>query len=52
MGEGEVVERDGEGVASDLDVDLGLDIGDVVLLGPEGEVPVEIVGLASDLRCE
>ena len=30
---------DGEGVASDLDVALGLDIGDVVRLGPEGEVP-------------
>jgi putative ABC transport system permease protein len=48
--EGRLPERDGEGVASDLDVDLGLAIGDVVLLGPEGEVPIEIVGLASDLR--
>lgn len=48
--EGRLPERDGEGVASDLDVALGLDIGDVVLLGPEGDVPVEVVGLASDLR--
>ena len=48
--DGRLPEADGEGVASDLDVALGLDIGDVVRLGPEGEVPIEIVGLASDLR--
>ncbi len=48
--EGRLPDRDGEGVASDLDVDLGLDIGDTVLLGPEGEVAIEIVGLAADLR--
>jgi putative ABC transport system permease protein len=48
--DGRLPERDGEGVASDLDVDLGLGIGDVVRLGPGGEVPVEIVGVASDLR--
>jgi putative ABC transport system permease protein len=48
--EGRLPEADGEGVASDLDVALGLDIGDVVTLGPEGQVPIEIVGLASDLR--
>ncbi len=48
--EGRLPEADGEGVASDLDAAIGLDIGDTVLLGPDGEVPVEIVGLASDLR--
>ena len=48
--EGRLPERDGEGVASDLDVDLGLDIGDVVALGPDEDVPIEIVGLAADLR--
>jgi len=48
--EGRLPERDGEGVASDLDVALGLGIGDVLRLGAEGEVPIEIVGLAEDLR--
>lgn len=48
--EGRLPERDGEGVASDLDADLGLAVGDVARFGPEGEVEVEIVGRASDLR--
>ena len=48
-----VASRDaaGEGVASDIDADRGLDIGDrVQVLGPEGTTPIRIVGLASESR--
>jgi len=47
--EGRLPERDGEAVASDVDADAGFGIGDVVSIVP-GDVPVEIVGLASDAR--
>jgi putative ABC transport system permease protein len=44
--------RDGnEGVGSDIDAARGFDIGDVVrVLGPEGTLPIHIVGLASNSR--
>jgi putative ABC transport system permease protein len=41
----------GEGVASDIDADRGLDIGDrVEVLGPERTTAIRIVGLASKSR--
>ncbi len=44
--------RDGnEGVASDIDADRGFAIGDTVrIVGPDGTYPIEIVGLAEDVR--
>ncbi|MCJ7439195.1 MAG: FtsX-like permease family protein [Acidimicrobiia bacterium] len=41
----------GEGVASDTDAGRGLAIGDrVQVLGPDGNTPIRIVGLASESR--
>jgi len=51
LGEGRLPRRAGEGVASDIDADRGLAIGDrVLVLGPEGSTPIRIVGLASKSR--
>jgi putative ABC transport system permease protein len=47
--EGRLPERDGEAVASDVDADAGFGIGDVISIVP-GDVPIEIVGLASDAQ--
>lgn len=49
LARGRLPERDGEAVASDVDADAGFDIGDEVTIVP-GDVPIEIVGLASDAR--
>jgi putative ABC transport system permease protein len=49
--DGRLPRRAGEGVASDIDADRGLAIGDrVQVLGPEGSTPIRIVGLASKSR--
>jgi putative ABC transport system permease protein len=44
--------RDGnEGVASDIDADRGFAIGETVrIVGPDGTYPIEIVGLAEEVR--
>jgi putative ABC transport system permease protein len=47
--EGRLPERDGEAVASDVDADAGFGIGEKVRIVP-GDVPIEIVGLASDAQ--
>jgi putative ABC transport system permease protein len=49
--EGRLPRTAGEGVASDIDADRGLDIGDRVrVVGPDGTLPIHIVGLASESR--
>ncbi len=49
--DGRLPRRAGEGVASDIDADRGLEIGErVQVLGPEGTAPIRIVGLASKSR--
>jgi putative ABC transport system permease protein len=41
----------GEGVASDIDADRGLDIGDRVrVVGPGARLPIRVVGLAAESR--
>ncbi len=41
----------GEGVASDIDADRGFAVGDTVrIVGPDGTLPIRIVGLARDIR--
>ncbi|MFO1537401.1 MAG: FtsX-like permease family protein [Actinomycetota bacterium] len=41
----------GEGVASDIDADRGFAVGDTVrIVGPDGTLPIRIVGLARDAR--
>ncbi len=49
--EGRLPRSDGEGVASDIDADRGFDIGDTVRVrGPDGDLPIRVVGLASESR--
>jgi putative ABC transport system permease protein len=49
--EGRLPRTDGEGVASDIDADRGLDVGDTVeVVGPDESTPIRIVGLASESR--
>jgi len=49
--DGRLPRNGNEGVASDIDADRGFAIGDTVkVIGPEGTYPIEIVGLASDIR--
>jgi putative ABC transport system permease protein len=49
--DGRLPRTDGEGVASDIDADRGLAIGDTVkVLGPDATLPIRIVGLAAESR--
>jgi putative ABC transport system permease protein len=49
--EGRLPRAPAEGVASDIDADRGLDIGDTVrVVGPGATLPIRIVGLASGSR--
>lgn len=49
--EGRLPRGPGEGVASDIDADRGLDIGDrIEVVGPTDRLPIRIVGLASESR--
>jgi putative ABC transport system permease protein len=49
--EGRLPRGDGEGVASDIDTDRGLGIGERVdVVGPDGTFPIRIVGLAAESR--
>ena len=47
--EGRLPTADFEGVASDADVDLGYDVGDVIKLLP-GDLEITIVGVAEDVQ--
>jgi putative ABC transport system permease protein len=49
--DGRLPRTDGEGVASDIDADRGLGVGDTVeVVGPDTTLPIRIVGLASESR--
>lgn len=49
--EGRLPRRDGEGVASDIDADRGLAVGDTVtIVGPDARYPIRIVGLSQKAR--
>ena len=48
---GRLPQAGGEGVASDIDADRGFAVGDTVrIVGPDGTLPIRIVGLARDIR--
>lgn len=48
---GRLPHTDGEGIASDIDADRGLAIGDTVrVVGPDGTYPIRVVGLAERAR--
>jgi putative ABC transport system permease protein len=49
--EGRLPRASDEGVASDIDEDRGFGLGDTVtVVGPDGSLPIRIVGRAPDLR--